>query len=300
MRFVHFSLLLAPLLLAGCDGERAVVEQEPVDVVGTWASEHFRQIDLLTLRSVQSITDPSRPGVGAIRITGAFEGEARYAFVQRAQDGALYAMAYTFEHTSRPWSTAGAFLRVAPNDISVVYANVVPEKEYASEDLPAGTLVVTSNEIRIARTVLSASDGSTVTVEGTLRPATMALPAGRESVVRTYTDVVTFAGQTLDVTFRADGTYAQQYRGFDGDAGPVVGTWTRSAPDSVRIALRWYGFTYAVHREGEALVLGITRDGCPYSDVQRCLRYREERFNLPSGSLTQHRERFESVMQPAQ
>ena len=272
-----------------------------MEVVGTWASVEFRETTQVTTKAAQAVADPSRPGQGSIRLSGAFAGEAAYAFVERSEGGMLFAAAYTFPHIQKPWPSSGAYLVVSSIGVHAVVMEgaTTTSYVYASGGAPL-PIMVTGERIVVPRVLLTAQDGRTLAVEGTLRPAQIALAAGVATNVRTYR-APDELGRTVRLHFGADNTFSSQSLGFDGDAQPSQRRWMRLAPDRIQTTFPngtlW--FEWQAQRQGEMLVLGRFLDECtPALDVP-CVRRTEERFALPPGSVVRSRRLVETALRPA-
>jgi hypothetical protein len=146
-------------------------------------------------------------------------------------------------------------------------------------------------------------DGTTVVLAGSVVPATQALAAGQEALVRTRTQPWGPGGWRLTLTFREDGTLRRTTTSPKGEPYALDGTWEMLSEDRLRLTFRTPGTTAEsrvearVERVGADLHLTFDERPCT-SQPASCLEWREREFGMPPGTLADLREGRTLVFAP--
>lgn len=271
-----FSLVL----VSGCDS----AAPGEADVVGTWRERATINREFATSGVAQTILDPSHPGNGALTVSGADGGTLRYVsrYVWLSGDTMWTVASVPIYGPASPDGPYAAAHFTSTRTI-VVIGRGTQQHQYVAEGAAAVRWDGTRFSLLSPRTLTHS--GGTVTLAGSVVPATQALDAGREALVRTYTTLRS-SDPRLTTVFRADGTMSLLGDG----TYTLEGQW--EALDDGRIRLSYRSPTTSVETRWEVRYevidgeLHLTTDARPCVAEAACLDDRARDYGITPGTLS--------------
>ena len=315
------SLLIASAFLSSCDAINDVPENEPESLeerlVGRWFYRGVVSKRFLTVSSEQTILDPTRPGAGAIILSGAVSDTLRYLQLNflAPEDPKLYAEATDVSVDSEGLAFDGNGLSTFPQPIILEYPLQSPSyvglKIGADKSifLPEGTAETISFDHQL-RTLsahnlaLTNSDGETVTANGSLMSATRTVPAGSPSL---FNIEVINVPRFRYYDFEMDGTYTYYEcdRCINDFRKTSFGTWRVTDDGHVALSDTSNTENSITYRFSDNALIHSSRvDFCgdhpPYpSTTAECLAAHEQSNGVRAGTLTKVEFVNESMWTPS-
>lgn len=268
---------------AGCDS----AAPGEADVVGTWRERATINREFATSGVSQTILDPSRAVAGALTISGADGGTLRYVsrYVWLSGDTMWTVASVPIYGPASPDSPYAAAHFTSTRTI-VVIGRGAQQRQYVAEGAAAVRWDGTRFSLLSPRTLTHS--GGTVTLAGSVVPATQALDAGREALVRTYTTLRS-SDPRLTTVFRADGTTSQTSLLGDGTY-TLDGQWEALGDGRIRLSYR--SPTTSVETRWEVRYevidgeLHLTTDTRPCVAEAACLDDRARDYGITPGTLS--------------
>lgn len=281
---------------SACDSSSGQPSPERGEVVGEWEAIGDLQADLATIsRRVQTI-DLQKPGTGELRFSGSASGSVRFVQVWRRDDGQKMWTVFTMLPFNHPFPNAYSFVSLGEGQVGVTAwadhaAGVY--KQYASPVGGPPAYTYRDGTITVPRTTLTSYDGAVVTIEGTLKVPMRTLEANREHEMVRHLHAFD-PGEFVRLSVRADSTF-EQFVSDGRDSSRLTGMWRRLDEGAMQFSARGLDgilrtSTAELAFENGHMLTGITRDRCTASGAQ-CLRYTEQTYDLPEGSISTARQR---------
>lgn len=296
---VALGLVSSLVILAACDSTVDPPESptDGSDVVGSWVSETHVQTTFVTSDRDQETIDVNRVGGGAVAFSGAADGALRFASRFVGQDGRASFVVFTNDAHSHPFPDAYAFLSLDPYQTTLTVWRSGAYRQFSvTHDPDTLPYRFTGNRLSVAGVRLTAPDGATVDVRGTLDTPVLRLAAGVEQTIERQVSAEDAGDRRI--VFERTGRFQLVRVG----RTPLDGMWDALGDGRIRLTIEGPDgvVTELTHRvEAGRLALSTTSETCRDDPNRTCRAYVEQQFSLAPGSLTRVRQETGDVYAPA-
>lgn len=298
-------LILAAVTIAvGCDSGASGT----ATVLGTWSGTAVIDNQYATSAVGQTILDPSRPGESALSVSGDDAETLRYVDHHVLAPDTSWSV--SSESRLAPSTSMRANAWLSPGLVEVTLRRGGTDRQYSAETPTAAFRWDGARLSLPAPLALAHPDGGSVTLAGSVVPATQSLAAGQEASVRLIERPWSTQRPPTTYDFRPDGTLRRTV--VQSGTSAVVtfdDTWERigdspAGGERIRLTHREAGSTtvtsteWRAERVGDALRLTVETYPCAVY-TSACLDEHERWFGMAPGTLTSVRQTQTLVLAPA-